>query len=129
MGSLRRLTNKLKALKILLVERDGLNLCRLHLVVTCPVSDSQEGGLHLSLLYLPSDGTLLAVLRDEVVEIRYVNYLTSVSYLWCKFVHVDFCRSVEEEFEVVESVCQGKIRGNFVPSPFCNPFYKETNDL
>ena len=69
-------TNKLKALKILLVERDGLNLCvdRFHLVVTCLVSDSQEGGLHLSLLYLPSDGTLLAVLRDEVVEIRYVNY-------------------------------------------------------
>ena len=25
-------------------------------------------------LYLPSDGTLLAVLRDEVVEIRYVKY-------------------------------------------------------
>ena len=64
-------SNKLKALKILLVERDGL---RFHLVVTCLVSDSQEGGLCMSLLYLPSDGTLLAVLRDEVVEIRYVNY-------------------------------------------------------
>ena len=25
-------------------------------------------------LYLPSDGALLAVLRDEVVEIRYVKY-------------------------------------------------------
>ena len=32
-------------------------------------------------------------------------------------VHVNFCRSIEEEFEVVESVCQGHVMVSFLGSP------------